>query len=588
MILQELYRYYQRKNEEGELPPPGFEKKEIHYTIVIDNKGNFVRFESNIYKEGDEEKVRTFLVPASIKRSSNIAANLLWDNISYVLGESSPGEKEDPKRLKQQKNEFYKRVEECLEQTKEKSLAAVLAFAQVNKKTYTSDPLWKEIINRKTGANLSFKLHGEKELVCAKKTIINYVIKSLESSHSEGELYTCLISGEKTEIAEIHPAIKGVYGGQPTGTNIVSFNLSAFESYGKKRSYNAPVGKYAAFAYTSALNSLLAKDSTQKLQVGGSTVVFWSEKKTEFENEFASFFEFKDADKNLENKVLESRALVSLRKLLESPQRGKMGTPEKEMKFFVLALAPNAGRLAIRFWYQASIAEVENNLRQYFLDLQTVHPPYLSEVLPLRTLLRSTAVAGKDENIHPLMATGLFSAILSNKPFPRVVLSSVVERIRAEPSASYEFEYSRAALIKAYINRLVRARQYNTKLLEDKMDETNTSIAYRLGRLFAVLEYLQARAIGNPNASIRDRYYAAASSRPAVVFPILLNLANHHISKIGWGDKLIEDILMVFPAENPFPRSMTLEEQGLFAVGYYQQKQVLYAKKVENEGGKDE
>ncbi|MBS0617294.1 MAG: type I-C CRISPR-associated protein Cas8c/Csd1 [Spirochaetes bacterium] len=586
MILQELYRYYERKKNEGDIAPPGYEYKEIPYIIVIDKDGSFVRFESTIYEEEKKKRARMLLVPAAVKRSSGVEANLLWDNLGYILGIADGEKQTDAGRLKEQKKSFYAKIKQCSDETGDNNLNVVLAFAKVPRKELQADALWKEIIARKTGANLTFQIKGQRDLICAGKKIEKYLSKNLTTGGNDVEQQKCLVTGDETEIEKLHPAIKGVLGAQTTGANIVSFNQTSFISFGKTQSFNAPVGKYAAFAYTTSLNTMLAKDSNQKLTIGDTSVVFWAEKKTDLENNFGSFFSFQEDTKKDEENAEESMAVASIRRLLESAQNGKQGSPEKDTLFYVLGLAPNASRIAIRFWHQETVSEIENNLRQYFIDLQIVHPASENDVLPLWLLLKSTAVLGKNENIHPLMASGLFEAILTNGVFPRIVLTAIIGRIRAEPEASRKFEYCRAALLKAYINRVVRSKQYSTQLLEEKMDEKNTNSAYRLGRLFAVLENLQGKAIGNPNASIRDRYYASASSRPATVFPMLLNMTNHHISKLKegggiWGDKLIQDILSVFPAERPFPKVMAMEEQGLFAVGYYQQKQWLYTKKEE-------
>lgn len=586
MILQELYKLYERKLKEksDEVSPPGFEKKEIPYLVVMDEKGNFVRFESTVFEADRTKRARSFFVPAGVKRSSGISANLLWDNLGYVLG-IPDGEKEtDKSRLTEQKKAFYKRIKELYKETQEKALEAVLSFSEVPISVLKKDPLWREITESKTGANLTFKIHSDADIICAKDTIQKHVTAAVQKSEGDKKSGHCLITGEHTEIERLHPAIKGVQGAQPTGANIVSYNLSAFTSFGKEQSFNAPTGKYAAFAYTTALNTLLARDSQQKLQIGDATVVFWSEKDSKLEKTFGAFFAF-----DVKGSEAERQNIASVKALLEAAKKGSTAKLDKGINFYVLALAPNASRLAIRFWYQESVAQIEKNLVQYFTDLRMMRPHFLeTDVLPLQTLLESTAVLHKKENIHPLMATELFKAILTNRAFPRIVLLAVIGRIRAEPETEPKYEYCRAALLKAYINRLIRFQGYKAKELEEKMDEKNTNAAYRLGRLFAVFEYLQAKAIGNPNASIRDRYYASASSRPAIVFPVLVRLANYHIARFDervrvWADKLIQDILSSFPAENAFPKIMTLEEQGLFAVGYYQQKQALFSRKEDRE-----
>jgi CRISPR-associated protein Csd1 len=588
MILQSLYNYYQRKPD---LPREGFEWKEIAFVIELNKNGSVVQIEDTRPQEGKKNRAKQYLVPQGAKKSVNVAANLLWGNAEYVLGLADPRklaerkskgkETEYRERLKEMRGAFIEDIVSLPPPCQaDPGIRAVLNFCE-----HTDFPalerfgeVWKEV--KDSNPNLTFRLLGDTDLICQRRAVTEAVSKSASKETADG---LCLITGKLDEIERLHPAIKGVWGAQTSGANIISFNLSAFNSWGKEQGTNAPVGKRSAFAYTTALNYLLGKDSRQRLQVGDASTVFWADKPNPLEDQFADIF----AEPPKDDPDRNARAIKAL---YEAPGQGVAPIKDNQTRFFVLGLGPNAARIAIRFWYIGTVAELARNIQQHFDDLQLVHGERDKPNLALRSLLNATAPAtvkypkGDPDKVPPNLSGEVMRAILERLSYPATLLQGAVRRIRAEQEVSYP----RAAIVKACMNR---TRQIHEKELTMSLDEDNTDVAYLLGRLFFVLEEAQWAAHStktNPgaNSTIRDRFYGAASATPVTVFPQLLRLYPHHISKAAKSgrkgiavslEKLVDAITGKLPATNPFPSYMAISEQGRFAVGYYHQRHDFFS-----------
>jgi CRISPR-associated protein Csd1 len=591
MILQELVRYYERKSsaDEAELAPEGFEYKEIPFVIVLDPDGRFRKIEDTRRPDGKGKRGAKFLVPHRVIRTSTkIAPCLLWDNVEYALGINARGEDVSRKHAA-----FLARIVEVSSE-----IPVVSAIAKFLK----DDPIeqlrksqhWDEISD-KSNPYVSFRLSTKPELICEQKEAFE-AIKRLNRLHDEkAQRIRCLLTGEEDFLEVLHPKIGGVFqfkGGKwarQTSGNIVAFNQRSFESYGKteKQGENAPVGRSAAFKYTTALKYLLEPDSRLHILVGDTTVVFWADKRCALEDDFYSLLFEPSGDDPDSVRPIES--------LYKSIEQGSLNIDEGISRFFVLGLvAPNDARISIRFWSTGTVRELSARIKQYFDDISIV--PFkergskepLPRHLSLKRLLRSTAQLDKADNIPPNLAGDTLRAILSGLPYPETLLAAALRRIRAE----HEVNYPRAALIKACLNRAPRSP--GSAVEEDlkvSLDITNTNTGYRLGRLFAALEKIQEDANRGLNATIRDRFYGAASSTPITVFATLMKLSKHHLAKIenrGRAvnlEKLLQEINDGLDGKLGFPAHLSLADQGRFAIGYYHQKQSFYTKKSDTSEG---
>lgn len=568
MILQSLKEYYDRKAADSEsgIAPYGWERKEIPYLIVIDRMGNLVSVEDTQEKVGKKLRARQFTVPQSVKRTVGIAPYFLWDNVEYVTGVSCKG-----KDVSENHAAFMERIRPFADIP---AIGAVVRFleSEGSLSRLESFDAWTEA--QKTCAFVAFKFVGEDGTIFNDSDVKSVVDREISVKTEGGEEVVDLVSGERDVVALLHPALKGVPGANTTGSNIVSFNFAAATSFGKKQGENSPIGVRSAFEYTTALNTLLAKDSKQKMMIGDATVVFWTGRDDAFETELVGFFSEPPKDEP-------DRLVQNVAALFKSPRTGSAAFTDDSTTFYVLGLAPNAARLSVRFWHIGTVAEMANRFRSYFEDLSIVHGPKDKDHLSLWRLLVSTAVQGKSENIAPNLAGNVMRSILEGLPFPETLLQAVLMRIKAE----HEVSYPRAKLIKGCLNRKwCFTNPKNERNLTVSLDVQNVNIGYRLGRLFAVLEKIQEAANPGLNATIRDRFYSSASSMPTSVFGNLMRLSNHHLSKLrkekpGYAVNLEKLMQEVVSGVSSFPAHLSLDDQGQFAIGYYHQRQDFFTKK---------
>jgi len=570
MILQSLHAYYERRQRlpdpADRLPQIGLEEKEIPFILELAADGRLVSITDTRQVVGTRKVAKGYQVPQGVKRTAGVAANLLWDTAEYVLGIDIKGKSA---RVAEQAAAFRERIDQLLKVVPgDAGLIAVQQFLRAGPLLAAqAQANWQEIENGKNPI-LSFRLVTDIDLVCQRPNVVAGLPTEDGESTPEQSLF-CLVTGRGTPPASLHTAIKGVWGAQTSGANVVSFNLDAFCSFGKKQGANAPVSPAAVFAYTTALNTLLAKGSRQRIQVGDASTVFWahSEEDAAFEDEFAALFAsgVDDPDAHAEQ----------VRTVYESLRNGRFDGATGDRQFYVLGIAPNAARLSIRFWQSEKLRHIADRVGRWFDDLRITRGQNDPEYPTLLRLLAAVALLGKRENLPPNLGGDVMRAILSGGPYPAAWLNAAVIRCRAERSVTY----MRAAVIKACL-----LRSYSLSFDEEPtvmLDINNLNVAYRLGRLFATLEKIQEESSPGLNTTIRERYFGAASSTPVAVFTTLLRLKNHHLAKLtNRGRATNFERLMgeILGEVSDFPSHLNLPDQGRFALGYYQQRQAFFTR----------
>ena len=575
MILHALTRYYQRKAaSDGNVAPEGFENKEIPFVIVLDKAGKFIQLEDTREQQGKKKIGRKFLVPKGLGRAGSKSyevSNTLWDHYGYVLAHPKEDDEKSDILAQNQHKSFIAKVEELKQVLPDdagiQAVSAFLAQADEVAKVRQAEG-WQECAKIK-GCNLSFRLVDEPvALVCQSKAVQAY-LAAAKAEVSDGiQEGICLVTGKKTTIARLHNAVKGVNAKPSPFTSV---NLAAFESYGKQQGFIFPVGEQTMFEYTTALNMLL--DGENRFRIGEVSVVCWSEKPTPLESKISLKINGGGKD-NPDAHIDEVKALY------KSLHNGKYMEPNGKDKFYLLGLSPNSARIVVRFWHETTVAALSENIARWYDDLQIVRgeKSIYPEFMPLMRLLCGLVLDGKAENLPPDLIANVTQSALANRPLPVGLLQIALRRNKAEQKITY----GRAALIKAYLNRAIRSGSLkNTKELSMSLDRERNDIGYVLGRLFAVLEKTQSEANPSLNATIGDRYFGSASSTPIAVFGTLMRLSPHHLSKLEYEGRAVHlkwEIGQILDKCQKFPNHLNLEQQGLFAIGYYHETQFLFTK----------
>ena len=577
MILQALVEYYEALASRGDIPRPGWAKAKISWALEIDEKGQLLDVLPLRSPSPDGKKMqpREMELPAPVKRSSGVLPNFLWDNASYMLGRDNKGK---PKRTAECFDAAKQLHIKLLTTAESAPARAVIAyFTNWNPQIADTVPAFAE---RKeellSGDNICFLYNGR---FIAEDPEIQTAWQRAYEEDSEGEREICLITGHNCIPELVHPAIKNVREAQSSGAALVSFNAPAFCSFGKEQNANAPVSKYAAFAYASALNHLLA-DRDHVKAIGNTTVVYWAKSaESQFQDAFSAML---DGDsKELSNEELNG--------LMTSVAAGKPynynGLPlAPENDFFILGISPNAARLSVRFFYRRSFGEIVQNLKRHYEDIEIISDGRSKfDSLPLWALLRETVnQKSSDKTPLPQLAGDVMKSMLSGGRYPETLMNQTMLRIRAE----HEISRGKAGILKAYLIRNTENLPDRESIMEVAQVPLNTESSYTpyvLGRLFAVLEGTQQAANPGINATIKDRFFNSACATPAAVFPILLKLSNSHLKKLDagkavWWSKQIGDLIECLGTD--FPAHQNLQEQGAFILGYYHQTQKRFEKKT--------
>lgn len=579
MILQALVELYESLVKKEKLDQVGWQEVKVTHALMLADNGTLIRVVPLLSQDpaGKKGKLipRLMRVPVQEKRSSGVAPNFLCDNSSYMLGVDAKGK---PQRSKECFVSCREKHEALLAGVEHNAACAVVNFFKSWNPECAQDhpaltPVWDELM---AGGNLVFWVGNE---FVHNITEIRSAWNDNYSTKAEGENFRCLVTGEKGTIARLHPNIKGVRNAQSSGASLVSFNSPAFDSFGRDgaQGANAPVGQYAAFAYGAALNYLLSKPENHVF-LGDMTVVFWAEDAEENPVDcFASLLGVGETltDENLKG-IMEKISLGQVINWKNEPIN-------PSNRFYVLGLAPNAARISVRFFIQESFGELATRFERHYNRLEIIRPSFDNRVqLSVWSLLNETVNSkSKDKVPLPQMSGDMVRAILTGGMYPATLLNQTELRIRAE----HEVTRGRAAIIKAFLLRNVCEMGNNDEyreVLTVYLNEDSNYPAYVLGRLFSVLETLQKAANPNISTTIVDRYFNSACATPAMVFPQLIRLALAHLKKISDGsrfnfNKQIMDL--VGRLNRAYPVRLSLNDQGIFQIGYYHQTQKRFVKK---------
>lgn len=587
MILQALVDYYETLKAAGSLPAPGWDSVKVSYGLSLGAGGELKQVVSLQVPSAQGKVLPQTLegLPAPVKRSSGTVPNFLCDNSGYLLGVDNKGNPQRSLKCFAAAKELHQRL---LEKINSPAAKAILAFFQTwNPENAPEHPAlqekWEDILS---GGNLVFLVNSR---YAQEDPEIRRAWEREFASSGEGPLGFCMVTGTEAHLERIHPVIKKVTGAHTAGAALVSFNAPAFCSYGKEQNLNAPMGKYAAVAYTTALNYLLShRDQVFRLE--DATVVCWAKGGGDAYQKFFASATFGQTSYSGED----------LFQMLHSLSVGKPVVFQKEkldpaMDFYILGISPHAARLSVRFFLHNTFGAILQNVERHYRRLEIVRPSYDKFVfLPVWKLLEETVNKNaRDKSPSPQLAGETLRAILLDTPYPATLLNGIILRIRAEKRITR----GRAAILKAYYLKLQEIHGRETpaipeEVLQVKLNSEATHIPYTLGRLFATLESLQQAANPGLNATILDRYFNAASATPALIFPVLLNLAQKHLKKLRRDNRGLAvyydqevTTLCTRLGNAAFPTRLNLPEQGSFQLGYYQQKQARYETKEEKSNG---
>jgi len=570
VILESLVRYYEALAEKGVLSKPGWSQVDVSYALDIDINGKLKRIISLKKHDGKKLVPQKMSVPSQVKRSSGIAPNFLCDNSSYLLGIDGKGKPDRARDCFLAAKELHKKI---MPRDDAAATAVLSFFENWNVEKASECEVIQELKNDiLKGGNLIFMHDGK--FVHENKYIKEKWNEVYNSGIKENEC-RCSVTGKIDSLAILHPTIKRIRNAQSSGASLVSFNATAFSSFGKEQGYNAQTGEYASFAYGEALNYLTER-LTYKNYLGNTALLFYAiNGEQEYQDAFNAFFFGDDEYYSKEDLI----------KLVESICEGKVvdynsKRLDPQMEFYLLGIAPNNARLSIRFFERGTFGEFVRNIREHQERLNIESGKETAAIMPTWQLLQETCRSGAD--VSPILAGELTRSIIENVRYPATLINAIDLRIRAD----HHVGQRRAAIIKAYYLKNEN-KQVPKEVLTVGLNKETDNVPYNLGRLFAVLERIQESANPGLNSTIKDKYFGGASATPATIMPKLIDLSQNHLRKLNTGMKVyyskqLGEILEKF--EEGYPKTLNMPERGAFQLGYYHQIQDYFkSKKVEGE-----
>lgn len=618
MIIQSLCRHYDilESDESVDISRPGYSNMKISFALVISPDGGLSHI-VDLRSDDKKPKPRSMDVPAQKSRANGIFPYFVCENAKYIFGveklkrgefekkfnpsspQGNPAEytilEENDKevtlvhqRSRKCFDEFKALQHEILDGLDNLGVQGYLAFLDGwNPEEFLENPkIHQYKDDLLAGGNCVFECDGD--FLHRKSAVRDAWEAHTQDEAGDACVAQCLVSGKVGSVAKTHQKIKGVAGAQSAGASLVSFNNDAFCSYGKDQSFNSPISESSMFKYTTALNHLLAGQSN-RIRIADATVVFWAETGEKSCEDVVKFFfdpqeTEKNEDENVEgSRVQDTATIEHVGDILKKVRAGKkvnhddVGT-DPETNFYILGLSPNNARLAVRFWYIDTVKDLIEKVARHHLDMEIVRDDPGPRYISIYRLLNETVPQSSDKKaVSPLLGGLLMRSILTGGAYPMPLYSAILSRVKVEGSINYV----RAGIIKAYLLRLSRSGLTNLKedVITVSLNEESSNVPYRLGRLFAVLEKAQGDTNREMKSTINSKYFSSASATPAVVFPVLLKLAQHHIAKSDWGFKSSQSIEEILTGVDTFPAYLNLEDQGMFMLGYYHQRKAFYKKK---------
>jgi CRISPR-associated protein Csd1 len=585
MILQALNGYYERllTDPEVDISEFGFGRQGVHFALTLDRNGTLVGRPLDLRDE--KGRPRRTEVPGPAVRTVGVVPNFAWDNTGYVLGADEKGK---PERTAQTHAAFKALATTVLDGVDDAGAAALRAFlAGWNPEQAAQLPEWETLV----GQNVVFMLDGEPGFLHDRAAFRRAWVRHLEAEGG-GEQGMCLITGQTAPIPPTHAKIKGVAGAQTSGASLISFNFDAAKSFGKEQNLNAPVSERAAFAYTTALNHLLAPESPRKLRVGDTTVVFWTEARGQAEK----FFNFAMGGKHAEDDDQARRLEGYLSAVAKGKYPEELG--DATTPFYVLGLSPNAARLSVRFWHVGTVGGIAERIGQYYSDQELDHNYTFTKYPSIKSLFYALAPYRKDKDTNRYKAAELTQStedrcssvvndfllsVLNGERYPKQLFNMVLQRLRKDTCTDGFNGFVRLAFLKAY---LIQSKQE----VPVSLDSNSKEYGYVLGRLFATVENIQRAASKTElNTTLRDRYFTGAMSSPSRVFVPLIQNAFDNLPKLrksesglyGYFEKTLNEIMNKIEISDGLKHTLKPEEQGQFVIGYFHQRSFKKDKNTE-------
>ena len=580
MILKALYDYYNRCGDD--IVPMDMAYVDFYYSIVLDEKGNFIRLEP---LGGDSGLPLLTFRPE--ERTSAPVPHCMGDHAGYILGLKEVKAKENFDYAREiTRNEktltaFKKDIENYFTILPNNSFVQAIhafykKFSLETINAIKHDSHWVDFC-KYLAKNITFSVIGINGYAASDNEILQ--VKK-QSKSNENKKTICLITGVKEK--PVNTTYSSFILGGKSNAKLVAFQVnSGYDSYGKKMGLNAPISEEAEFKYTTALLKLLSKKSRNKFRIGDRSFIFWASSNNEAaEQTEESLFELLGYTEEVNDDP--NAKIEQVRKVFTAIYSGSLKT-SLEDRFYILGLAPNSARIAVVYWSECSLKEFAGKILQHFKDMEIIDTrkdgkPYMG----IKDMLAAVTLSGKQSEATPNLPEAIVNSIFQGSPYPFTLYSACIRRIRAE-SGNHDkkaIRIARMAIIKAYLNRT----NNNNQKIEKMLDKSNTNQGYLCGRLFAVLDKIQEDA--NGISSIRERYMNAASATPASVFATILNLSSHHMEKLTndgkkiFFEKMKQEIIDKIPASG-FPAHLNLQDQGRFFIGYYHQRQEFFTKKEE-------